>query len=427
MKKSLIASLFMFCCLLLIVQTASAAMNVRIVVDRLNVRTGPGLTFTVQEKVAKGKQYAVVQKRGEWLQIRLASNRTGWVHGKYVQIKNEANETKKQIQQLVVCQVDGLRIRKGPGTTFSVIGYVNRNEKGTATIAQGEWVYVRWDGKEGWVHRSYVANVEQNEQNNEQNNQQNNEQHTYVQMLYDNTNIRSAPSTQSPVITKAKQGDQFSVIRKEGQWYVIQVDAQTIGYVAEWVVQVSNQPSPSQPQSLVGKTIVIDAGHGGKDYGTTGVNGTIEKMLTLQTALLLSEKLKQTGANVILTREDDRFLSLSERVQIAGKNKADAFVSIHYDSALNRTASGLTVYYYKQIDRSLADALFDSLSRLTGIQQRGVRLGNYHVLRENSRPSVLLELGYLSNPNEEMFVVSPTYQQAVTEAICNGLVRYFGK
>ncbi|ACJ33108.1 N-acetylmuramoyl-L-alanine amidase [Anoxybacillus flavithermus WK1] len=398
-------------------------MNVRIVVDRLNVRTGPGLTFPVQEKVAKGKQYAVVQKRGEWLQIRLTSNRTGWVYGKYVQMQNEQMEKKKQIQQLVVCQADGLRLRKGPGTTYAIIGYVNRNEKGTATVIQEDWMYVRWDGKEGWVHRSYVANVEKNEQNNEQNN----EQHTYVQMLYDNTNIRSAPSTQSPVITKAKQGDQFSVIRKEGQWYVIQVDAQTIGYVAEWVVQVSNQPSPSQPQSLVGKTIVIDAGHGGKDYGTTGVNGTIEKMLTLQTALLLSEKLKQTGANVILTREDDRFLSLSERVQIAGKNKADAFVSIHYDSALNRTASGLTVYYYKQIDRSLADALFDPLSRLTGIQQRGVRSGNYHVLRENSRPSVLLELGYLSNPNEEMFVVSPTYQQAVTEAICNGLVRYFGK
>ncbi|GIW50064.1 MAG: hypothetical protein KatS3mg080_0675 [Anoxybacillus sp.] len=306
-----------------------------------------------------------------------------------------------------------MRLRKGPGTNFAVIGYVNRNEKGMATIAQGEWMYVRWDGKEGWVHRSYVANVEQSEQNNEQ--------PTYVQMLYDNTNIRSAPSTQSPVIMKAKRGDQFSIIRKEGQWYVIQVDAQTIGYVAEWVVQVSKQPSPSEPQTIVGKTIVIDAGHGGKDYGTTGVNGTIEKMLTLQTALLLSEKLKQMGAHVILTREDDRFLSLSERVQIAGKNKADAFVSIHYDSALNRTASGLTIYYYKPIDRSLADALFNPLSQLTGIQQRGVRVGNYHVLRENSRPSVLLELGYLSNPKEETFIVSPTYQQVATEAICNGL------
>ncbi|MBW9217809.1 N-acetylmuramoyl-L-alanine amidase [Anoxybacillus ayderensis] len=419
MKKTFIASLFICCCLLLIVQTASAAMNVRIVVDRLNVRTGPGLTFTVQEKVAKGKQYPVVQKRGEWLQIRLASNRTGWVHGRYVQIQKETTETKKQIQQFVVCQVDGLRLRKGPGTNFAVIGYVNRNEKGMATIAQGEWMYVRWDGKEGWVHQSYVANVEQSEQNNEQ--------PTYVQMLYDNTNIRSAPSTQSPVIMKAKRGDQFSIIRKEGQWYVIQVDAQTIGYVAEWVVQVSKQPSPSEPQTIVGKTIVIDAGHGGKDYGTTGVNGTIEKTLTLQTVLLLSEKLKQMGAHVILTRENDRFLSLSERVQIAGKNKADAFVSIHYDSALNRTASGLTIYYYKPIDRSLADALFNPLSQLTGIQQRGVRVGNYHVLRENSRPSVLLELGYLSNPNEETFIVSPTYQQAATEAICNGLVRYFGK
>ena len=415
MKKSLMASLFVFCCLLLIVQTATAAMNVRIAVNQLNVRTGPGFAFAVQEKVAKGKQYAVAQKRGGWLQIRLASNRTGWVYSKYVQVQNEPNETKKQIQQSVVCQVDGLRLRKGSGTTYAVIGYVNRNEKGTATIAQGDWIYVRWEGKEGWVHRSYIANAEQSEKN------------TYVQTLYDNTNIRSAPSIQSSVIAKAKRGDQFAVIRKEGQWYVIQVDAQTVGYVAKWVVQVSKQSSPSRPQTVGGKTIVIDAGHGGKDHGTTGVNGTMEKMLTLQTALLLSEKLKQVGANVILTRADDRFLSLSERVNIAGRNKADAFISIHYDSALNRTASGLTVYYYKEIDRSLADALVEPLSQLTGIQQRGVRVGNYHVLRENSRPSVLLELGYLSNPNEEAFVVSQTYQQSVTEAICNGLLRYLGK
>lgn len=424
MKKTFVASLFICCCFLMIFQTASAAMNVRIVVDRLNVRTGPGLTFPVQGKVAKGKQYAVVQKRGEWLQIQLASNRTGWVYGKYVQMQNEQMEKKKQIQQLVVCQADGLRLRKGPGTTYAIIGYVNRNEKGTATMIQGDWMYVRWDGKEGWVHRSYIANVEKN---TEQNTEQNAEQNTYVQMLYDNTNIRAAASTQSSIITKAKRGDQFAVIRKEGQWYVIQVDAQTIGYVAEWIVQVSKQPSPSEPQTIVGKTIVIDAGHGGKDYGTTGVNGTIEKMLTLQTVLLLGEKLKQMGANVIFTREDDRFLSLSERVYIAGKHQADAFISIHYDSALNRTASGLTIYYYKSIDRSLANAMFDPLSRLTGIQQRGVRSGNYHVLRENSRPSVLLELGYLSNPNEELFVMSQDYQQATTEAICNGLLQYFGK
>ena len=415
MKKSLMASLFVFCCLLLIVQTATAAMNVRIAVNQLNVRTGPGFAFAVQEKVAKGKQYAVAQKRGGWLQIRLASNRTGWVYSKYVQVQNEPNETKKQIQQSVVCQVDGLRLRKGSGTTYAVIGYVNRNEKGTATIARGDWIYVRWEGKEGWVHRSYIANAEQSEKN------------TYVQTLYDNTNIRSAPSIQSSVIAKAKRGDQFAVIRKEGQWYVVQVDAQTVGYVAKWVVQVSKRSSPSRPQTVGGKTIVIDAGHGGKDHGTTGVNGTMEKMLTLQTALLLSEKLKQVGANVILTRADDRFLSLSERVNIAGRNKADAFISIHYDSTLNRTASGLTVYYYKEIDRSLADALVEPLSQLTGIQQRGVRVGNYHVLRENSRPSVLLELGYLSNPNEEAFVVSQTYQQSVTEAICNGLLRYLGK
>ncbi|SFA48261.1 N-acetylmuramoyl-L-alanine amidase [Anoxybacillus pushchinoensis] len=415
MKKTFVASLFICCCFLMIVQTASAAMNVRIVVDRLNVRTGPGLTFPVQGKVAKGKQYAVVQKRGEWLQIRLASNRTGWVYGKYVQMQNEQMEKKKQTQQLVVCQADGLRLRKGPGTMYAIIGYVNRNEKGTATMIQGDWMYVRWDGKEGWVHRSYITNVEKDT-----------EQNTYVQMLYDNTNIRSAASTQSSIITKAKRGDQFAVIRKEGRWYVIQVDAQTIGYVAEWIVQVTKKPAPSQ-KTIVGKTIVIDAGHGGKDYGATGVNGTIEKMLTLQTALLLSEKLKQRGVNVILTRANDRFLSLSERVQVAARNKADAFVSIHYDSALNRTANGLTIYYYKQMDRSLADALFEPLSRLTGIQQRGVRVGNYHVLRENSRPSVLLELGYLSHPNEELFVASSTYQQAATEAICNGLLRYFEK
>jgi N-acetylmuramoyl-L-alanine amidase len=403
MRKWLSILLFPLC-FFIATSTVAAERSVAIVsVERLNVRSGPALTFPIQAKITKGERYTILDKKGNWFQIQLSNNQSGWVSADYVQI-DKAEKT-------VVCEANRLRLREGPGLNFSIIGYINRGEKGVALQQQGEWVKVQWNGKEGWVHRAYISFVDKLAENR------------YVHVLYNNTNIRAAASTEAPIVMKAKRNDTFPIVRKEGQWYVIQVNERTAGYIAEWVVTTSEQRIGEQ--TIRGKTIVIDAGHGGKDDGTKGAKGTKEKALTMTTAKLLQTKLQALGANVMLTREDDTFRSLSERVKLAHRAQADAFISIHYDSSLNRSANGLTIYYYKEKDRMLAQSLSSQLSHLSSVSNRGIRFGDYHVLRENKQRSVLLELGYLSNPTEEQIIASTNYQQEVTEAICRGLVDYF--
>src|SRR5690606_13645230 len=110
------------------------------------------------------------------------------------------------------------------------------------------------------------------------------------------------------------------------------------GYIASWIVTGTNEVSS--------KTIVIDPGHGGRDEGAAGANGTLEKDLTLNAALLLGEKLKKAGFNVILTRSSDEYVSLQDRAELAYIKNADVFISLHFDSIDDSSVHGHTTYYY---------------------------------------------------------------------------------
>ena len=197
-------------------------------------------------------------------------------------------------------------------------------------------------------------------------------------------------------------------------------------YVASWIVSASKQMDFSQPdKGIKGKTIVIDPGHGGSDDGTTGVTGTLEKLMTLKTAELLSSKLKNEGANVILTRNSDEYVSLDARVAISVLNHADAFIAIHFDSDSDSSVSGHTTYYNHRNQKKLAEAIDQGISANVLIPDRGVRFGDFHVIRENPQPAVLLELGYLSNPGDEKTVNTVQYQESVTNGILDGVTQYF--
>ena len=166
---------------------------------------------------------------------------------------------------------------------------------------------------------------------------------------------------------------------------------------------------------------MLDPGHGGRDQGAEGANGTLEKELTLRTAKLLANKLEAAGVNVILTRSKDEYVSLYERIN----NPADAFISLHYDSINDKSIHGHTSYYYYSYEKELAATIHRHIAESNNLKDRGVRYGDYFVTRENSNPSVLLELGYLSNPNEEGVIKTKKYREAVTTAIVKGLTEYF--
>jgi N-acetylmuramoyl-L-alanine amidase len=218
------------------------------------------------------------------------------------------------------------------------------------------------------------------------------------------------------------------------------------------------------------RTIVLDPGHGGKDPGAIGYSGsTYEKDLVLQIALKLQQKLeKELDVDVILTRDKDEFVSLQERAEIANRNNADLFISIHINAHNNSNADGIEVYYlstaktdgaravealensvvydyeggeeavkkYDDLAFILADMaqnehLEESYQQSMKLQQylvnetesrdRGVKQANFYVLRGAFMPAVLLELGYITNKAEEKKLKKSAYQDMLVNAIFKGI------
>jgi N-acetylmuramoyl-L-alanine amidase len=197
------------------------------------------------------------------------------------------------------------------------------------------------------------------------------------------------------------------------------------------------------------RVLVIDPGHGGSDPGSLSTGKTHEKHLTLDWALRVEKLLTNTSWKVILTRRDDRDVSLTERVAIADAHKADVFISLHFNSLENGAGeSGIETYCLapagvpSNINRNFEEDLrrvypnneFDSenllfaaklhqnLVKMTGRRDRGVRRARFMtVLREQKRPSVLIEGGFLSNPAEATLIFDPAYRQQMAAAVCNAL------
>ncbi|MCM3628192.1 N-acetylmuramoyl-L-alanine amidase [Paenibacillus glycanilyticus] len=174
---------------------------------------------------------------------------------------------------------------------------------------------------------------------------------------------------------------------------------------------------------MKGKTIVLDPGHGGKDVGSIGGTGTYEKDVTLPTALQVRDKLLELGATVVMTRDADTAISLDARTEIAQEENADLFISIHFDAFQTGDVYGMTTYYYNPQNQEIAQKIHEKFHKADLLtKDRGVRFGDYHVIRENTKPAVLLELGYISNKDEEIRMQSPSFQDEISTAIASGVV-----
>ncbi|MFB5675626.1 N-acetylmuramoyl-L-alanine amidase [Paenibacillus terreus] len=175
------------------------------------------------------------------------------------------------------------------------------------------------------------------------------------------------------------------------------------------------------------KVVVIDAGHGDGDPGASSKSGKKEKDFNLAMALKVEQVLKQNpDLDVVLTRSDDTFLQLSERVKIAKNLNADVFVSIHANSAGSSTASGTETYYQRSSSKDLANTVHKHLVAATQLTNRGVRYGNFHVIRETTMPAILLEVGYLSNSNDAAALFLEDFQNRVAQGIADGIEEYLG-
>lgn len=187
---------------------------------------------------------------------------------------------------------------------------------------------------------------------------------------------------------------------------------------------------PQGPPPLPGLTsafrIVIDAGHGGKDPGTTNRYGMQEKSVNLAVAQRLAARLRQQGAAVTMTREGDTFVELDDRAMVANRINAHLFVSVHADAAANRLARGYTVYVRRNAPSRCLQAAqaIERCMRQTGLPSRGVDQANYRVLKVSDGPAVLVELGYLSNSAEARLLASDSMQEQLGRCLAQGVIAF---
>jgi N-acetylmuramoyl-L-alanine amidase len=172
----------------------------------------------------------------------------------------------------------------------------------------------------------------------------------------------------------------------------------------------------------------IDAGHGGTDPGAIGVTGKKEKDFALTMALKIEERLKSDKkVTPVLTRSNDTFVELKERVKIAKKQKVDGFISIHANSTGRvGSATGTETLYTREESKPLANIIHKHLIAATGFADRGVKYQNIHVTRETNMPAILLEVGFINHPEDEKKLFDPAFQDRVADAIVAGIYEYFG-
>jgi N-acetylmuramoyl-L-alanine amidase len=192
-----------------------------------------------------------------------------------------------------------------------------------------------------------------------------------------------------------------------------------------------------RPGSVGGRTICLDAGHGGSDPGAISrAYGVTEKQVTLDITLRLAKMLRAEGWNVVLTRSVDRDVSyagssdkeeLGARSGLANEQKSDLFVSIHCNSAANTGVGGTSIHWFKADDYVLAKSLESEVLVATGRSHRGLIKDRFFVLAHTQMPAVLIETAFISNPTEGKLLANPEYREQIARGIAAGLRGYAAK
>ncbi|HJA73152.1 MAG TPA: N-acetylmuramoyl-L-alanine amidase [Candidatus Limosilactobacillus faecipullorum] len=239
--------------------------------------------------------------------------------------------------------------------------------------------------------------------------------------------LRQGPGlTYAPV--KQETTETVRIIGQSNSWYKLRIGDHQIAWAPAW--RLKNQTKFGAHNALSEATIVVDAGHGGSDSGAEYHDNSnnpkyMEKTYTLALAKRVANKLRAQGARVIMTRDNDQFVDLKPRPKMAEEAKADVFISFHYDSSPQANeGSGVTTYYYHRgASRELAQIVNRQFSALP-LKNLGINFGDFLVIRENTQPAILCEMGYINTKKDFHQIKTVRYQNQVANEVVTGLNQF---
>ncbi len=215
-------------------------------------------------------------------------------------------------------------------------------------------------------------------------------------------------------------------LKKAQQWgYKLRYDGTTLVLALRHPPKIGN----TRRKPLANFKIVLDPGHGGKESGASGPTGYLEKDVNLVVSKLLQDELLKLGATVVMTREDDKEVSLVERQAIISQEEPAIALSIHHNSLPDNgdaeKTKGFGTFWYHPQAHNLAIFLQNYVVKNLGKPSYGVFWNNLALTRPAAAPSVLLELGFMSNPDEFEQIVNPEEQKKMANAIAQGITEWF--
>ena len=235
----------------------------------------------------------------------------------------------------------------------------------------------------------------------------------------------------------------YNVKEQPDETYVMKIPVkdvlsgrQLLGYSGEYkdndfILKIRKPVITHSLRPLHNIKIAVDAGHGGSENGATGCLGDKEKDINLSIAKYLEAELKKRGAKVIMTRSSDNYVGLKDRVEIANYGNTVVFLSIHGnalpDGSDPNKNRGTSIYYYYPQAKPLADLIMNTLVSEIGVPNDKVRQGSLAVVRNTNALSLLIEVSYLINPEDNANLVNPEFQKQYAKAVADSLEKYFEK
>lgn len=236
--------------------------------------------------------------------------------------------------------------------------------------------------------------------------------------------VYPTPSTTHSRIGTLANDAKTSIYQIIGRWAYVGSE-EIIGFVP-----LAHLKSKAMSNALSGKKIVVDPGHGGSDPGANGY-GIREKDIVLDVGHLLRLQLQKEGADVVMTRATDIFIPLDKRVEKAHEVNAGSFISVHANSFTNPAVHGTETFwnstYQSQESKELAEKIQKHMLQSLQTYDRGAKQANFRVITKTTIPSVLVELGFLTNPTEAAKMKTDKFKQDAAEAISKGVIEFYSK